>query len=148
MLVDINGVKVTPLKKIEDDRGKLLHMMKTDTNIFERFGEIYFSITNLDVVKGWYRHKKNTLNIVVIFGECKFVLYDNRQSSPTKENISTLTLSLKNYYLLTIPPMIWYGFKSIGDKQSIIANCTTLPHSSNEMDRLTINTKKIPYKWS
>ena len=37
MLVDINGVKVTPLKKIEDDRGKLLHMMKTDTNIFERF---------------------------------------------------------------------------------------------------------------
>ena len=82
------------------------------------------------------------MNIVVIFGECKFVLYDNRQSSPTNHNISTLTLSLKNYYLLTIPPMIWYGFKSIGDKQSIIANCTTLPHSSNEMDRLTINTKK------
>ena len=36
-------VKVTPLK-IEDDRGKLLHMMKTDMNIFERFGEIYFSL--------------------------------------------------------------------------------------------------------
>tara|TARA_B100000900_G_scaffold403603_1_gene410885 strand:+ start:678 stop:1118 length:441 start_codon:yes stop_codon:yes gene_type:complete len=146
--MDIDGVKTTPLKKIEDDRGKLLHMLQTGSNVFEKFGEIYFSYTNLNIIKGWYRHKKNSLNIAVIFGECKFVLYDTRQSSPTKNNILNIKLSLQNYYLLTIPPMIWYGFKSIGDKQSIIANCTTLPHSSNEMDRLTINTKKIPYKWS
>ena len=142
MFENINGVKITSLKKIEDDRGKLLHMIKNKSNIFEKFGEIYFSFTNLNIIKGWYRHKKNTLNMAVIFGECKFVLYDKRQSSPTKNNLFKLKLSLKNYSLLTIPPMIWYGFKTIGEHKSIIANCTTLEHSSREMERLPINTKR------
>lgn len=147
MFININGVKITPLKKIEDDRGKLLHMLRKESVIFQKFGEIYFSFTNLNIIKGWYRHKKNTLNIAVIFGECKFVLYDKRLLSPTKNNIFEINLSLKNYSLLTIPPMIWYGFKTIGEDKSIIANCTTLEHSSNEMERYPINTIKIPFEW-
>ena len=63
MAVNINGVKLTPLKKIENDRGKLLHMFRKDNSIFEELGEVYFSFTNCDVIKGWYRHKNNTLNI-------------------------------------------------------------------------------------
>ena len=43
MLVDINGVKVTPLKKLKMIE-VTFHMMKADTNIFEKFGEIYFSL--------------------------------------------------------------------------------------------------------
>ena len=147
MFINIDGVKITPLKTIEDDRGKLLHMLKKESIIFQKFGEIYFSYTNSNIIKGWYRHKKNTLNIAVIFGECKFVLYDERLSSPTKNNIFEINLSLKNYSLLTIPPMIWYGFKTIGEDKSIIANCTTLEHSSIEMERFPINTVKIPYEW-
>ena len=40
----IDGVQITPLKKIDDKRGSVLHMMRNDVKIFRSFGEIYFSI--------------------------------------------------------------------------------------------------------
>ena len=147
MIIKIDGVYLTPLKKIQDNRGKLLHMLRNDDKVFKKFGEIYFSITNSNIIKGWYRHKKNTLNIAVLHGKYKFVLFDNRKNSMTYDNLIEFNLSLKNFSLLTIPPMIWYGFKSDGNQESIIANCTTLVHNAKEMDRLSINDNKIPYKW-
>ena len=35
----IEGVKITPLKKIDDDRGSVLHMMRKDSPIFKSFGD-------------------------------------------------------------------------------------------------------------
>ena len=58
MILRIDGVKLKPLFKIEDDRGKLLHMLREDSEEFKRFGEIYFSFTKSNFIKGWYRHKK------------------------------------------------------------------------------------------
>ena len=42
MISLIEGVKITPLKIISDDRGSVMHMMRSDSPIFENFGEIYF----------------------------------------------------------------------------------------------------------
>ena len=39
----IEGVKITPLKQIKDRRGKIMHMLRSDSPIFQNFGEIYFS---------------------------------------------------------------------------------------------------------
>ena len=147
MTLHIDGVKLKPLVKIEDDRGKLLHMLRENSDEFKRVGEIYFSFTKSNFTKGWYRHKKNTLNIAVIFGVSKFVLFDARQSSFTYKNICEIKLSLENYSLLTIPPMVWYSFKNIGEKEIIIANCTPFVHNEIEREKLPINTKRIPYNW-
>ena len=46
-----------------------------------------------------------------------------------------IILSPKNYFLITIPPNIWNGFKGISKEESIIANCLTLPHNEKEMVR-------------
>ena len=80
----IEGVKITPLKQIFDERGKVMHMLRTDSEIFQQFGEIYFFCTNPGSVKAWHLHKEMTLNYAVIFGEIKFVLYDDRPTSKTK----------------------------------------------------------------
>ena len=40
----IEGVIITPLRQIEDDRGKVMHMLREDSPVYERFGEIYFSL--------------------------------------------------------------------------------------------------------
>ena len=58
----IEGVIITPLKQIEDERGKVMHMLREDSKVFERFGEIYFSFTNPQSIKAWHMHKKMTLN--------------------------------------------------------------------------------------
>ena len=54
----IQGVKISKLKTISDNRGKVMHMLRKDSEIFTEFGEIYFSCTNPGAVKAWHLHKK------------------------------------------------------------------------------------------
>ena len=39
----IEGVKISKLKIISDDRGKVMHMLRNDSQVFKSFGEVYFS---------------------------------------------------------------------------------------------------------
>ena len=118
----IEGVIVTPLRQIFDERGKVMHMLREDSPVFDRFGEIYFSCTNPGAIKAWHLHKQMTLNYAVIYGEIKCVLYDDRPDSKTKGCVEEYFLSPENYCLITVPPLVWNGFKGIGDKVSIVAN--------------------------
>ena len=56
----IDGVVLTPLKQIFDERGKVMHMLSINTPIFTGFGEIYFSCTYPGVVKAWHLHQEMT----------------------------------------------------------------------------------------
>jgi len=143
----IDGIKVTPLKQIVDERGKIMHMMRNDSKIFEKFGEIYFSTVNPGFVKAWHLHKENTLNYVCIKGKVKLVLFDDRKDSSTKGKYQELTLSPEDYFLVTIPPYIWNGFKGLSNSDSIIANCMTMPHNEKEMLRKDPLDKSFTYKW-
>ena len=143
----INGVKITPLKQIIDERGKVMLMMRNDDKFFNKFGEIYFSCTHPGVVKAWHMHEKMTLNYAIISGQLKIVLYDDRKKRPTKGTLQEIYMSTENYFLLSVPPLIWNGFKGIGTETSIVANCSDIPHDKNEMIRINPNSKKIPYKW-
>jgi dTDP-4-dehydrorhamnose 3,5-epimerase len=131
----IHDVKITPLKIISDNRGKVMHMLRTDSQVFEKFGEIYFSTIYHQSIKGWHLHKESTLNYVCIKGKVKLVLYDDRKGSSTKGVYQELILSPEDYFLATIPPNIWNGFKGLDRAESIIANCLTLPHNEREMLR-------------
>ena len=143
----IDGVIVTPLKQIFDERGKVMHMLREDSSLFSRFGEIYFSCTHPGVVKAWHLHKEMTLNYAVIYGEIKFVLFDDRPNSNTRGVIQELFISPENYMLVTVPPLIWNGFKSVGTSTSIVANCSTLPHCPDEIVRQSPKDTSIPYNW-
>lgn len=143
----IEGVNIIPLRQIPDERGKVMHMLRADDPHFEGFGEIYFSVVYPGIIKGWHLHKRMTLNYAVISGMIKLVLYDPREDSPTKEEIQELFIGEDNYVLAQIPAGIWNGFKGIGAKPAIVANCATTPHDPDEIIRLNPFTKDIPYDW-
>ena len=143
----IDGVQITPLRQIFDERGKVMHMLRSDSAIFEKFGEIYFSTTYPGVVKAWHLHKEMTLNYAVILGEIKFVLFDDRPDSKTRGQVQEIYVSPENYNLITVPPKIWNGFKGIGTQAAIVANCATMPHEPSELERLDPNSEQIPYSW-
>ena len=124
-----------------------MHMMRNDSKIFESFGEIYFSTIFKDSIKAWHLHKESTLNYVCIKGAVKLVLFDERPESPTKGKYQEINLSPKNYFLVTIPPNIWNGFKGLHDPESIIANCLSLPHNEKEMVRKNHSDQKFNFKW-
>lgn len=144
----IDGVRVTPLRKIPDERGMVMHMLRSDAPHFERFGEIYFSVAYPGVVKGWHRHTRMTLNYAVVAGMIKLALYDDRPGSPSHGQVQDLFVGEHNYCLVTIPPMVWNGFKAIGAGPSIVANCATLPHDPAEMERADPRAGRIPYDWA
>lgn len=125
-----------------------MHMLRKDDSLFEQFGEIYFSVVNPGIIKGWHIHTQMTLNYAVIEGNIKLVLYDERETSPTKGMIQELFLGPDNYKLIKIPPMIWNGLKGVGTKPAIVANCSTIPHDPNEIQRLNPLNNHIPYDWN
>jgi dTDP-4-dehydrorhamnose 3,5-epimerase len=146
-LSEIHDVKVTPLRQIPDERGAVFHMLREDSPVFERFGEIYFSTVYPGVVKGWHIHKRMTLNYAVPVGMIKLVCYDDREDSPTRGTVQELHVGELNYALVTIPPLVWNGFKGEGAAPALVANCATIPHDPDEIDRLDPLDNEIPYDW-
>ena len=143
----IDGVVVTPLRQIFDERGKVMHMLREDSPAFQRFGEIYFSCVDPGAVKAWHLHREMTLNYAVVSGKIKFVLFDDRPDSRTRGGVQEFFLSPENYVLVTVPPMIWNGFKGLGDQPAIVANCPTLAYDANEIERKSPLDASIPYDW-
>lgn len=147
---DITGVSVTPLRIIADDRGAVMHMLRADDALFVGFGECYFSLVKAGSIKAWKRHRVMVQNLVVPVGAIRLVIYDDRPNSPTCGVVREIItgVSCGHYELIQVPAMVWYGFSSLYDQDSLIANCASLPHDPNEVDRLPSDTFKIPYVWS
>ena len=143
----ISGVEIHPLRQIADERGKIMHMMRCDSPFFESFGEIYFSTVNQDVIKAWKIHRKMILNLAVPLGKIKLVLFDGRESSPTRGELQEILLGEDLYSLVKIPPGIWNGFKGLSPFPAFVANCASLPHDPSEIERMEINNNLIPYHW-
>ena len=143
----IDGIVVKPLRRIPDERGYIMHMLRVNDPEFEKFGEIYFSTIYPGVIKAWHLHKEMTLNYAVVSGMIKLVLYDDRESSPTRGEVQELFIGQENYQLVHIPPGIWNGFKGVGNQMAVLANCATLPHDPDEIARTSPFDPAIPYDW-
>jgi dTDP-4-dehydrorhamnose 3,5-epimerase len=89
-----------------------------------------------------------TLNYAVPIGSIKMVLYDDRPSSATNGELMELFVGERNYQLVTVPHGVWNGFKGIGTKPSLVANCATLPHDPAEIHRMDPAKNHIPYDWA
>ena len=145
----IEGVQITSRRIIPDDRGKIMHIMKSSDSQFSTFGEVYCSTVYPGVVKGWHMHKEMTLNYLVLKGNIKFVLYDDRPESTTYKQIQEVMIGENQYVMVTVPPFVWNGFKGIGTEEAFVINFTDIPHDANEIVRMDPHEKKlINYDWS
>lgn len=143
----IEDVIVEPLKIFSDSRGKVLHMLRKDASFFKQFGEVYFSLVNPGVIKGWKKHLKITQHFAVPIGNIKLVLYDSRDDSSTKGKIQEIIIGVDNYKLVKIPPLICYSFKALFSKPALVANCTDLPYDPAESINIHLCDESIVYKW-
>ncbi len=141
-------MRVTPLRRIPDERGAVFHMLREDDPAFERFGEIYFSLVYPGVVKGWHLHQRMTLNYAVPVGMVKLVCYDDREGSPTRGAVQELHIGELNYALVTIPPLVWNGFKGEGVSAGARRQLRDVPHDPDEIERRDPFENEIPYDWA
>jgi len=143
--INILGVVLTPLEIIKNPKGDIYHGLKKSDYGFSGFGEAYFSTVNGGVVKGWNRHKKMTLNLIVPMGKVTFVIFDDRDNSNTKGDFFNVEISHENYCRLTVPPDLWLAFKGKNKEKSLILNIANMEHDPKELEKMDLN--RIKYNW-
>ena len=142
-LDSLPGVLVTPLRRIGHPQGDVLHGLKASDPAFQGFGEAYFSTVHAGVVKGWKKHGRMTLNLVVPVGAIRFVLVDDRAN---RLQTAEITLGTDNYARLTVPPGLWLAFEGRGAPLNLLLNVANLEHDPTEAAALPLD--RIPYPWS
>lgn len=141
----MKGVTITPLKVIEGEKGKVMHALKASEPGYVSFGEAYFSSVDHKQVKGWKKHKKMTLNLVVPVGEIKFVIFDDREQSSTNNQFFEINVSEKNYCRLTIQPGLWVGFQGQAGGLNLLLNIADIIHDPLESENKAL--EEIKYEW-
>jgi dTDP-4-dehydrorhamnose 3,5-epimerase len=135
----MDGIILTPLKQIYNPNGDVFHAMKKSDIGFDGFGEAYFSTTKKGAIKGWKKHIKMTLNLIVPFGEIEFVIYNE-----VINEFQSVKLSQKNYQRLTIKPGLWVAFKGVAE-HNILLNLANLEHDKEEVVNKNLN--ELIYAW-
>ena len=134
----MDGVTLTPLKQITHPKGDIFHAMKTSDDGFSGFGEAYLSTVNQGEAKGWKKHTEMTLNLVVVTGEIKFVVYDDNSFYSVK-------LSKNNYQRLTVEPGLWLAFKGVS-AENMLLNLASIEHNTNESEN--VDMYGFDYNWN
>ena len=147
VLGPVDGVIVTPKRQISDERGRVMHMLRADEEIFRKFGEIYFSWIYPGVVKAWHWHELMGLNYAVPVGRIKLVIFDDRKGSRTRGHLMEICTGEDSYALVTVPAQVWNGFTAIGAGPAMVANCATTPHDPTKIRRKDPFSRDIPYDW-
>lgn len=144
-MVMLDGVSLTPLNKIPNEKGDIFHALKSTDETFISFGEAYFSNVNYGVIKGWKKHTRMALNLIVPVGQIKFVLYDDREFSTTFKQFWVVEIGEANYQRLSVPPGMFMSFQGIGLHRNMLLNIASIPHDPTES--INKELSEISYLW-
>lgn len=146
MGIMIDGVSLNPLKHISVPKGDIFHVLKSTDEGYCGFGEAYFTQIESGQAKGWKRHNRMTLNLVVVTGKVMFVIYDDREGSQTQGKFQAITLSpADNYQRLSVAPGLWMAFYGAAENTSMLMDIIPEPHDPLEADRKDL--QEIPYNF-
>lgn len=144
--MNVAGVTLHPLKHIVVPKGDVYHALKSTDEGYCGFGEVYFTQIEHGQAKGWKRHNRMTLNLVVIVGKVKFVIYDDREGSLTRGRFEEIILSPSdNYQRLTLAPGLWMAFYGEAEGISTLMDIIPEPHNPEEANRKDLD--EIPYQF-
>lgn len=143
----IGDLAVTPLRRLGDERGGIMHMLRADWPAFRGFGEVYFSTVFQGRIKGWNRHHRATLNLTVPHGAIALAVFDGRPDSLSQGAVEILRLSPDDHRLVTVPPGLWFSFQGLAEGESLLASLSDLPHDPHEVEHVALGNATIPFDW-
>jgi dTDP-4-dehydrorhamnose 3,5-epimerase len=134
----MEGFRITPERRIANPRGDILHAMKRSSEGYKAFGEAYFSTILPGDVKGWKRHHRMTLNLVVPVGEVRFVLHDG-------VHFEQVDLGCDHHARLTVEPGLWMAFRGMASQPSLVLNIADIEHDPDEAESVSLD--RFAYAW-
>ena len=127
------------LFEIKNFKGNILKIINKNEKFFKSFGEVYLSKINKGSIKAWKKHKKIHLNLTVISGAVKFVIYND-----LKQKFLHKILKDKDMKRIYIPAGLWFGFKGL-KKKNVILSISSHVISKGEVLRKQL--KDIKFNW-
>lgn len=138
----MNGVLVSPLRRIPTPGGDIFHALKDSDPGYAGFGEAYFTTVNHGAVKGWKRHHVMVSNLIVPCGAVRFVI------GPGPGEFEAFDLSASEpgqYQRLTIQPGLWMAFAGLSAGLNLVLNAASIRHDPLEAETCPIDT--FPWPW-
>ncbi len=120
--VTIDGVAFVRLVAHVDDRGYLIEILRAVDPHFTTFGQVYV-VGNFarGVIRAFHKHQEMWDWFFISHGAAKFVLVDDRPTSPTRDQMNMLIVSSRNPSLIAVPPGVYHGWMSLEDDTQMVS---------------------------
>lgn len=135
--VNIERVTLTRLRTIPTESGYVRHVLRKSESDFSAFGEAYFSYVEQGQIRGWKKHNRMTMNLVVPTGNIKFVFH--QLDTAGKVETKTFDIGENNFARLMVPPGIWFAFKGLSAGLNTVLNISNIEHDPAESEKLPLD---------
>lgn len=121
------GAIVYPSRVIPHPKGNVLHGLKRSDPGFVEFGEAYFSVVASGEIKGWKKHLRMSMNLLVPVGSIRFHL-----RAKEDDDAERIVLGENDYRRLFVPPNVWVAFEGVGASKNLLMNLASIEHDPTE----------------
>jgi dTDP-4-dehydrorhamnose 3,5-epimerase len=150
MAARIAGVRIERIPGSHDHRGSLLPFLNPAQPFWsEPIVWGYLLTVRPGRIKGWNMHQRQADRYVVLSGNLRVALHDDREGSPDRGHTCEFHFTPGSAGLLLIPPGVWHATQNWGRSLGRVANFPTRPYDPQDPDkfRLEPSTAKIPFDW-
>lgn len=133
----IAGVDCRWLVTQPDHRGELAELFRLDWGFHpEPVTTVVYVGVRPGAVKGWHLHETFDDRNLVVAGFTRWVLYDDREGSPTRGWLQVVTITERNRGLLFIPRGVWHAVQNLGTADAVLVNLPTEPYDHARPDKV------------
>jgi len=123
----MSRVRLSEPKVISNPRGNISRILRATENDFAGFGEAYLTSINEGATKGWKKHARMVMNLVVPHGKVGFYLLEEDSGNKTY-----VELGEDNYKRLCVMPGVWMAFRGLAQGSSLVLNIASIEHDPAE----------------
>jgi dTDP-4-dehydrorhamnose 3,5-epimerase len=146
----IDGVIFRPAITHVDFRGQMCEVNRAEWDV-NGSPIVWVSMYSVrpGLAKGWVVHRRQDDRNFLVRGRVKWVLYDDRDDSPTYKQVAEVHVSEFNRGLMIIPHGVFHAVQNIGEEEAIILDMPSVPyeHDSPDKYRLPLHNDIIPYRF-
>lgn len=154
----IDGVKIKQLRVFRDkpdldqkdvEPGIFMEVLRDDDQLLSRFGQSNFTIADKGTIKAFHWHKFQDDLWFLASGKAAIVLYDQRESSPTKGETQVIFGGTDDYKLVLIPVGVVHGYKVLSSDPCLLFYHVTKAYNPENPDEERIDPydKSINFDW-
>ena len=96
----------------------------------------------------WHSHRSQTDIIMVIRGQLRVGLFDDRKDSPTYTKFNLLHLSIARPTMVFVPPGVWHAIRNSTEDEGSYIVFNDEPYNYEEPDDwvLAVGDERIPHR--